>query len=62
VKYYVYYDDGSCHEGDHINGLDEYETHARAIARVEQLRRDRGDLIVVLIEGTDMTPRCKEGE
>jgi hypothetical protein len=63
VKYYVYYNWTMCHTGNNLSGLDEYETYAEAVARIEYLKQlSPDDVIAVLIKGVNITPKPKEGE
>lgn len=40
MKYFVYYDAGSCNDGSHTNGLEEFDDRVTAERRVDELLKE----------------------
>lgn len=56
-RYYVYYDAGSCHDGDHSTGMEEFPTEAAARAFMSRWHAENytyGENGCTLIRGVEV--------
>jgi hypothetical protein len=51
MSYFVYYNGGSCSMGNHVCGLEEFDTLAKAEARIKELKNSGFSITIMIIEG-----------
>jgi hypothetical protein len=66
MPFFVYYDFGSCNNGDHCYGLKEFRTHREAaagLAELKALAREYGEegAGIVVVEGATLAEALEVG-